>query len=299
MMFKADGRFVCWVCAENSGFKGAAEFALTEILGMPIGRIRQLIHGDKSEEVDASFFSISLWDFYVDEAPPTDLVEELKGLRFPLHFFPIDHKHSEKGREYLAGRGVNLDLAMHYRLAYSPPEKRVIIPNYIGDKLVGWQARYIAPTEVVLPDGTIRKIPKILTTGPRDSILMFQDNLTASRHAILAEGPFDGMKCHLLGGNVVTMGKVVSQRQLAIVKGSGVKDIYLGLDLDAGSESMELLRAFSDYADSDMTEYYRVFKLNPLPGYEDLGAMPLEAMPEAMARAELLPPVSLFLGLGA
>jgi hypothetical protein len=49
MMFKSDGRFVCWVCAETSGFKGRPEFALQELLGMSLSSIKEKIYGDSAD----------------------------------------------------------------------------------------------------------------------------------------------------------------------------------------------------------------------------------------------------------
>lgn len=300
MMFKSDGRFVCWVCAEDSGFKGRPEIALRELLGMPLARIKEKIYGDSALAVDANYFELTLWDFYGDEKPPEDLLKEVKGKSWPLDFYPVDHQYAAKGLEYLVGRGISLELAMQYRLRYCPAQKRVIFPCYVGDKLLGWQARYILPHEWIDEEtGEKMKVPKILTTGPRDEVLMYQDRLAGSDHAIVCEGPVDGIKCHLLGGNVVTMGKVVSRRQIEIIKGSGVKRVYLALDLDAGTESMKLLEAFNDYIDCDTGEMFEVYKLDPAAGYEDLGAMPLEAMPDQLGCAERIRPGQLFLGLQA
>lgn len=301
MMFKSDGRFVCWVCAETSSFKGRPELALTELLGMAMPRIREKIYGDSFADTDANYFELSLWDFYGDDPPPQELIRDLKGKPWPLDFFPIDHQHSAKGLAYLQSRGVGLELAMQYKLRYCPVQKRVIFPCYVGEKLVGWQARYILPHEWFDEEtGVMVKIPKILTTGPRDDILMFQDRLTGSDHAIICEGPVDALKCHLAGGNVATMGKVVSQRQIDIIKGSGVKRVYLALDLDAGTESMKLLTVFNDYINLlTSPDMFELYKLQPAPGYEDLGAMPVEAVKDSFSSAERLRPGSLFLGLGA
>lgn len=299
-MFKSDGRFVCWVCAETSGFKGRPEFALQELLGMSLSSIKAKIYGDSAEAVDANYFELSLWDFYVDEDPPADVLRLIKGLSWPMDFYPIEHRHSAKGLAYLESRGIALDLAVQYGLRYCPVQKRVIFPVMIGEKLVGWQARFILPHEWDDPEtGDRVKIPKILTTGPRDDVLMFQDRLATSDHAIVCEGPVDALKCHLVGGNVATMGKVVSSRQIQIIKGSGVKKIYLALDLDAGTETMELLKLFNDYVDYDTQERFELYSLKPAPGYEDLGAMPVEAMVDSFAAAEKLPIGSLFLNLGA
>ncbi len=300
MMFKADGRFVCWVCAETSSFKGRPEFALVELLGLPFATIKEKIYGDLAEQTDASFFNLGLLDFYGDEPLPKELVEQQKGLAFPLDFYPLDHQFATKGREYVLGRGITMEMAKFYDLRYCPVQKRVIFPVKVGQKLLGWQARYILATEWEDEEtGDLKKIPKILTTGKRDTVLMFQDRLVGSDHAIICEGPVDALKCHLAGGNVATMGKVVSQEQIQLVKRSGVRKIYLGLDRDAARETMKLATAFNDYADCGTGEMLEVYRLLPAPGYEDLGAMPPELVLEQFRSAPRVNASSLFLGLGA
>lgn len=292
MMFRADGRFICWVCAETSGFKGRAEFALTELLGLPINSIREKIYGEHFGELEEGAFSIQLADYFdEDEEIPADLVAQAKGIQYPLDFYPLEHEFARKGRAYMEKRGVPLDVAKRYDLRYCPVQQRVIFPIKVGPKLLGWQARAIFPTEIFDEEtGETRKIPKILTTGPRDTVLMFQDNLVGSEHAVLCEGPVDAIKCHLVGGAVASMGKVVSRRQIDIICRSGVKRVYLGLDPDAATETMKLLAAFGEL---------EIYRLLPLPGYEDLGDMPLEAVREAFSLAVRVFPGQLFLHLGA
>lgn len=289
MMFRADGRFICWVCAETSGFKGRAEFALTEILGMPVGHIQEKIYGDSFADTPADFFSITLRDFFEDEPVPDDLVQQQRGIQYPLDFYPVDHQFGRRGLEYLQGRGIDAETARFYDLRYCPVQRRVIFPIKVGEKLLGWQARATFETEWEDEDGSRKSAPKILTTGKRDTALMFQDRLAGSPHAIITEGPVDGIKCHLVGGNVTTMGKVVSEQQIRIIKNCGVKKIYLAQDPDAATETMRLCRAFGDFT---------LYRLLPAEGYGDLGAMSFEAVREQFLRAPRIYPNQLFLSLG-
>jgi hypothetical protein len=298
MMFKSDGRFICWVCAEISGFKGRPEMALFELLGLPFELIKDKIYGSSAAQTDTRAFSLSLRDFYDEDPPPPELVEHQRGLPWPLDFYPIDHPYSARGLEYVLSRGITMEVALHYGLRYCPVQKRVIFPVMVGEKLLGWQARYILATSWDDEEaGVTKTIPKILTTGKRDSVLMFQDNLVGSDHAIICEGPVDAIKCHLAGGNVATMGKVVSQQQIQIIKGSGVRKIYLGLDRDAGAETEKLARAFNDYLNCGTGEMYEIYRLLPADGYEDLGAMPPELVLECFRIAPRVSAGSLFLSL--
>lgn len=265
MMFKADGRFICWVCAENQGFKGRPEYALTELTGVSIKEIQRQIYGDSFDQLPTDYLDIQLRDFFEDE--PQELAAKHRPKAWPLDFYPMDHQHARRGLEYLQGRGIDLELAMAYDLRYCPVQRRVIFPVKVGGSLMGWQARAIFDTEWEDEDGNVFKAPKILTTGDRDAQLMFQDRLAGMEHAVLAEGPVDGIKCHLAGGNVVTMGKVVARKHIEILRNSGVKRLYLAQDPDAATETMRLCQDFGDL------ELYRVL---PPEGYEDLGEAPLE-----------------------
>jgi hypothetical protein len=298
-MFKADGRFVCWVCAETSNFRGRPEFALVELLGLSMKEVRARIYGDQYlEEVQPDFFRLCLRDFWAEEDTPADLQQQVRGLTWPLDFYPVDHPHARRGLEYLQGRGISLELAQAYGLRYCPIQKRVIFPVTIGEKLVGWQARAIFDTDWEDEEGNSRSAPKILTTGKRDSVLMFQDRLVGSDHAIICEGPVDALKCHLAGGNVATMGKVVSPEQIQLIKGSGVRKVYLAQDRDAATETMKLTQVFDDYLDETGARY-ELYRLLPAPGYEDLGDMSPEQVLQQFLVAPRVIPGQLFLGLGA
>jgi hypothetical protein len=119
---------------------------------------------------------------------------------------------------------------------------------------------------------------------------MFQDRLMGSEHMVYTEGPIDALKCHLVGGNVAGMGKIVTRAQLAIIRGSGVKRVYIGLDLNAGRETMAMAQTLGN---SD----FELYRLTPAPGYEDLGAMPMEGVLERFRAAEDLHPSDLLLSL--
>ena len=293
LMFKADGRFICWVCAETSGFRGKPEYALTELLGLPIRDIQtKLYEGGEIEDLaPEGYFQVRLRDFFdEDEELPEDLEHIQRAMKYPLDFYEIDHPFAKNGRVYLEKRGIDLELAKFYDLRYSPLQRRVIFPIKVGEKVFGWQARAIFQTTWEDSEGNTKECPKMLTTGKRDSILMFQDRLAGAEAAVICEGPVDAIKCHLAGGNVATMGKVVSRQQIKIIAGSGVKKIYLGLDPDAATETMKLCQEFSGL---------RVYRLLPQKGYKDLGEMSLEAVREQFKTAPRIYSGQLFLHLGA
>lgn len=291
MMFKDDGKFVCWVCAETSGYKGRPEYALVDLLGMPMRAICERIYGDQFEKLPVNYLDIKLIDFFGDEEVPSDF-KPPKVIQFPFDFYPIEHPHAAKGRAYLEGRGIGLDLAKAYRLRYHPVQRRVIFPVYGSDGLIGWQARAIFQTEWEDPEtGQSKKCPKILTTGfesNRDNVLMFQERLGLSDHAVLCEGPVDAIKAHLCGSNVATMGKVVGEGQIALLRNAGIKRIYLALDPDAAQELSRICFKFGDL---------EIRHLTPAPGFEDLGEMSPEMVLNQMRSAPRIFPGQVFVHL--
>jgi len=275
---RSDGRFVCWYCAKIDGFEGRPEYALRELLGLPLEDLRFKLYGI-GLSAGGSFIEFDLQDFWDDdEEDPTVDDDPLIPVTFPYHFYDLDHPFSKKGREYLEARGLPANLCREYDIRYSPIQRRVIFPVKMGGTLYGWQARTILPGVE----------PKILTSDdlPRDRALMFYDRLRGSPHAIIVEGPVDGLKCHLVGGNAVTMGKAVSRAQVRLVVESGVTRVYLGLDPDAAEETARLVR---DLYGID------VYVLEPARGYEDLGDMPLEGVVEQFHGAQRVTAGHLFL----
>lgn len=270
-MFKETGRFVCWICKETEGFMGNPEYALREMLGMPLSVLRLKLYGFEEQQAQM-FLDVRLKDFFGDEDEIDEDAGEMEILAYPPDFYPIDHKFSARGLTYLQGRGIGLELAMKYNLRYCPPDRRVIFPITSQGNLYGWQGRFIEPSEYLDPEtGDVYRTPKIVTPkGVRkENTLMFMDNLHGHDHAVVCEGPVDGIKADLCGGNVVTMGKAVSRAQINLLLNCGLKRIYLGLDPDAGLEILRLTREFAELENR---------LLLPEPGCEDLGASSCEGV---------------------
>lgn len=275
-MLKTTGRFVCWRCKETDGYEGNPEFVLKDVTGFPLAEIKRRIYGVESYQ--SGFLSSSLKDFWGDDEMPVDNSYVPVPVFYKSEFYDLDHKWSKRGLEYLAGRGVDLDLARRYDLKYSPPDRRIIIPIKRNGELYGWQARAVFDTEGITT-------PKILTlnglTGKdenirKDKFLMFEDRLIGSRHAVVCEGPFDGIKADKCGGNVVTMGKAISRVQLGILQNSGIEKLYIALDPDASLEVRNLAHKFS---------HIKVYFMDPLDGKADLGEMTTDETYEAFLRA--------------
>lgn len=270
---KTDARFVCFYCKEKSNFQGAGEFALCEITGKQIQDLQKILYG---YETSTGFISldISFKDFFDDEESTEDLPVGAIPLPEVLpdpDFRDLDSQWSVPGVNYLESRGVPLDVAMSYGIQYWPAKSRIVFPVKSRGKLLGWQSRTIKPDKWIDEDGDLVSIPKALTYEglAKDRALMFADRVQGD-HAVITEGPFDGLKADYCKGNVVTMGKAVSLYQLNLLVTSGVRKLYFGLDPDASDEVASLIDKVTNlYGGIEM------YDMRP-KGNKDLGGMTFE-----------------------
>jgi DNA primase len=266
---KSDGRFVCWVCRETESFYGRVEYALAELVGVPIADMTRQVY-DTPDQVAINLVTFSVKDFFDDDEDEVDPDALGAGTVFPPDFFPIDALQSVAGAEYLAGRGIPLEVAVQYGIMFCPPKQRVVFPIYDNGLLMGWQARAIFPTEYYTEDGKKMSVPKILSSKgiPRDRLVMFGQRLTGDT-CVLTEGPVDAIKCHGFGSNVCTMGKSISEGQIRYLMRHGIKKIYLALDPDAVADAQQLARIYS----GDL-QFYMV---SIPPQYKDIGEMDFDS----------------------
>lgn len=276
---RSDGRFVCWFC-KNEGYQGRPEYALTDLLGQPVSSIQAQLYG--SSAPGGLLFNPKLGDFcdIWDEDDVIELEESLETVEWPLDYYPIEDWHSKRGLEYLEGRGITLDIAQEYGIRYCPQRRRVVFPVEVDKKLVGWQERLVVNHRHFDEDLAVwMESPKAITKSGmrRDSVLMYGDRIEGSDHVVLCEGPVDAIKAHLCCGNVATLGKAVSPKQVELIKNSGVKKVYLGLDPDAAKEMQRLSREFIMAG----IECYDM-----RPAAKDLGAMSLQEVYDLFLRAK-------------
>ena len=284
---KTDGKFVCWVCKESHNFKGSCEWLLTELLGTPVETLRAALYGGSNPV--ATFIELNLHDFFgEDDEIPLFVPDPLPPVEPDPGFRPLA---GSKGEEYLVSRGLTLEVCQQYDIQYWPAQKSVVFPVITNGQLVGWQTRRVGPTEYTDPEtGIDVKVPKALTSVglKKERIFMFGDRIRGE-HAILGEGPVDALKAHLCGGNVASLGKVVSQHQLNLLRYSGIKRLYLALDPDAFIESQQVLK--------EMARDVEVYDMRPPKGYSDLGAMSMEHVKDLYLSAPRLDSTHLFLYL--
>ncbi len=291
---RKDGRFVCWVCKETDGYQGRPEYVLSDLLGQHVQVLQGILYG--TTVPSSLFFDPKIIDFCDDdddEIIELDEAFQLEQAYWPPDFYPIDHPFSERGLKYLEGRGIPLDLALAYGIRYCPPKRRVVFPVEVEGKLVGWQERLIIEHRNFNEDLAVwMETPKALTKSgmKRDSVLMFGDRMKNCEHVILCEGPVDAIKAHKCGGNVATMGKAVTPKQVELLKNGGVKRVYFGLDRDAAKE---IQRLFEEFRAAGIECY----DMRPPLNAHDLGDMTFDAVNDLFLSAERIRPGHIFVYL--
>jgi hypothetical protein len=279
-IIKKNGAFVCWSCKETDNYKGWADVALSDILGQNIQEIRSKIYTGSLPPGNELAFNLEDFDGDLIDVPSS--VVALSEIEFPPDVLSLDSKYAAKGVEYLASRGIPKDVALRYGVHYWPGNKRVVFPVVADGKLVGYQGRSIISGYN----------PKILTSGGlrREFVMMFQDRLIGSKHAVICEGPIDAIKADLCGGNVATMGKAVSKTQLDLIQKQGIQLVYLALDPDAAEEISRLAFELGNI---------ETRLLLPPKGRKDLGECSFEEVFEAFQEAKPFTSGHLLFGLKA
>lgn len=284
-----DGRFVCWYCAESDNFKGKPEFALRELTGVPLVVIQNRLYGIDTQASSDFHIHIDMGE-YTDSDDEIIFEDKVQEVLEDPELVPLSDPRAALGVEYLEKRGIPLAIANEYRIKYWISRRRVVFPVYDGERYYGNQARAIYKTDPFWDEdlGKMVRPLKIVTSTDldRERLVMFGDRLKGSDHAVICEGPIDALKAHLCGGNIATMGKAVSSQQLELIRNSGIRKVYLGLDPDAYREIQKVYRIFSDL---------EVYDLRPPAGYSDLGAMPMEAVKEMFDRARPMAPGQIFI----
>ena len=288
---KKDGCFVCWVCKETDNYKGRCEYALAELLGISVQDVASELYGAGWAPASLQI-NVDLGDWYEDTRSTSEGSEAiLERVEWPWNFYTLDDPKSKRGVVYLAEkRGVPLSVAMRYDIRYCPELRQIIFPIQKDGKLYGWQGRVTYEHKWIDEQGVHHEVPKSPTSKglKSEQFLMFMDRAQPSDHLVVCEGPVDGLKAHLCGGNVVTCGKGVSNNQLKLLKNSGKKKIYLALDDDAATDVDRCVRELSDL---------EVYHMVPPKPYHDLGEMSFEEVYETFKSARRVNAGNLFVFL--
>jgi len=293
-VYRDNGYFTCFVCAETENFKGSLPYLLRE-LGLDYNYAKTKLYGGVAVAKEGGGLELDIRFPWADNSDDNDVIvkeEERVPVTFPPEFIPLDHPEAKVGALYLLKRGVPPEALFEYGIMYDPQRKTVVFPLFENGKLYGWQSRRTDNGKIRdAQTGNEITLPKAITTAARGVVantVMFHDRLIGSDHAIICEGPMDAIKCHLAGGNVATLGKAVKDGQLEAIRRTGIRKIYLALDPDAGVEAQKIAKKLWDL---------ELYLLHPLPGYKDLGDMTVEQVYGQFLRAPRIDGTTILLKL--
>lgn len=252
---KVYGNFICFSCSSGETYQGRIEIILSDLLEITPDRALKLL--------DVSDFSGPL--FEVDE------VQTAAYKNFPPSVVGPDHRLFQKAATYLNSRGITQELIDFYDIRYDYSTKRVIFQVRDKGGLIGWTDRIIHDKlEYINQFGELKRIPKSLHNFNKSQYLLF-DHLWPknAEHLIVAEGPISALKAHRCENTVATMGKLVSNKQIALIRSRRVKKLFLALDPDAYQEIEKMVRKLYGTGCD-------IYLLLPTKGRKDLGECSLD-----------------------
>lgn len=228
-ILKKNGSCVCYHAKCEFGKRWFEEW-ISLTLNVTVKEARKMLY---SEEIDPD--RLASTDRLNFEVAQEQAEETLNEITYPaFHMSSITDPDSADGLRYLEGRGITKDQAVKYEICFSKLERRVYFPIKMGGRFYGYQGRHIDKVDDSMKmrnnDGFRREL-----------LVMFADNLEDSDFAIVAEGPVDALKFDSVGANVATMGKIVSDKQLAVIYSYGISKLYLALDDDAAYEMNQIV----------------------------------------------------------
>src|SRR5258705_13756089 len=66
---KSSGRFICFFCAETDNYQGRPEYALSDLLGLPVRVVQTKLYGTGTVPTEV-FLDLQLIDFFDDDDDP-------------------------------------------------------------------------------------------------------------------------------------------------------------------------------------------------------------------------------------
>lgn len=232
---KEELNYICYYCAETTNpiRGGNVTKFLADLTGLNYGLVKRRLIGFVSLQ-DFANFSISKTETVIK-------VKEQPKVSFPETCHRLSADASKPGVEYLLRkRGIPVDVAIKHDLRYDYKKKSIVFPVYDNEILVGYQSRSIDPE-------CPKAFQKMTLKGFEKSDYLMFENSISSDSVVLAEGPISALKFAKCGiGFVASMGKYVSDAQMARLKNKGVKKIYLALDDDAFTETEKLMLKFEN-----------------------------------------------------
>lgn len=267
---KTNGGNKCYRCGDYMGItellKVLFNYSLDDISN------KYGLRANVSQAVESQFDELlsNIRDLFSEKDDEPKIEEDLPTVLLDALFIPIEE--SIEGMDYLIKRGIKspkiwIDYDVHFNKMLGGP----VFPIKMNGRIVGYQCRKINP----MGGPRMYSMP-----GPwKSKSLLNYDNACLSEEIGLFEGPFDALSAEMAGlVSVATLGKIVSKRQIELLKECGAKRIYIGFDPDAYLEVRELCKKLCGHKE--------VYRLTVPDGKDDFGDCTPEEIRTAIENAE-------------
>ena len=271
--FISGGQTKCVKC----GKKWSVEGILADILNISQAQASQLLTiGEISKGVEEGL-KLDIRGFSNDDEDEAITSDDLPldEITLPPSFIPVET--SEVGMKYLASRNVtDLSLIREHKIHYNALMNAVVFLVYDENlRLVGWQARFIKPFN---PKMKMMTSPGMKKERTLYNLFQSKSFIGALSSTILVEGAFDCLKTDIDGYlSVASFGKGVSKKQLEMLLNHSAKNIYIGLDRDAGVDAGRVA--------NQLARYKNVFRILPPDHRGDFGECTKEEVLESIKSA--------------
>ncbi len=214
------GRFYCYRCQWRGNLVGL----VMKLQNCPKDTAMQMLKGTSLDPLDHLNLTLNIEKYDLEE----DYDEELREVELPYGYEPLMKQHP-----YLEKRGIPWQYADRNDFGIGVAghvKDRIIVPMYVDDRLVFWQARATWDE----PDN--KKFKKVLNPSgvSARNILYNYDVAKRFEEIILVEGFTDAIK---VGPDAVaTNSKVLQPIQVEYLKDSKAKSIVIMWDLDAWTD---------------------------------------------------------------
>lgn len=190
-----------WACWRNAEHRGKSPVRLLCRLLRISGATARSLLGLDELWIDPDGFGALADRLLRGIAPRAAEEERPQALDFPQHFraLRVGDRACARHVAYLQSRGFDdvQRLAERYELAYSLDGEwrdRVIIPYFVQDQLVTWQARAVAAATL-----RYKELSPKVSAMPAHDTLFNVDATTNAELVVLVEGPMDALKLDFYG----------------------------------------------------------------------------------------------------
>lgn len=205
----------CFNCNYTTGWRPGSRLGfklikLMRVLGIDEGEIQRL--------------KIQLWDQVEEDIAPEPAVFKVNwpSVEFP---WPVTDQLNESAQAYLASRQV-LGLAPFVQTSERVlgMDNRVILPYTYGDKLVGYQARWIGEPPA--------KTPKMISHRPAGYVFNLDAQNRKRKYTVVVEGEYDALSI----GGVALMTNSINPEQAKVIEDLDTEPVVLADRDSAGKE---------------------------------------------------------------